>query len=1019
METIEKASSISLPALRRYSSIVTVLAALFLLGGFFSMLAYLGIPTPLFAPSLYLSSIWLSAFLIFDILRRAHKSPVILDTRYRTGWLLMGGGLLLCSLGGPFVPLLCQAVETHNQPAFSYLAIISIFFYPLTFIALFFIAGARHWRLGMLFDALIIMLCVLSLCWFVITQSAFSSTIVTPFHKVLIRTIVLSYPANDIFLLYVVVPLALHEKDVLLRIPFLLIAGSFVANLWAHAAAAYICLSTGVYQPGTVYIDWFWQLSFVLLGLAVLYQYTGLVRRITREQIKTTGLSQGLTPPEGMTLRPDQEMPRGWRYIRVIYIPLALLLCILLISAALDQEMGQAGFIILCALTVGIISLRYFYSARVNDLLVRERDLRYREAERVRSLVAQLSDIRNLEFLRERIVTVLLTELGFTYAMLLLVEEYDGVQTNQAHLLVSMASKSMHLTKWRLQADTSSILFRTATSGKRTEIDWTDQSLPAEIRNWQASQRVPPMVFIPIVYRDKLLGSLGVAHHALTRYSRPEMAIVRQYTEQIAAILEHAYLYRQAHERETFARAMANISTRLNAAVIDLTEISQLICEEGVNALRADYVVLYLAQKDDQLLPLASSTGEDRTLSTPQQWPSFSLAEYLEETSNSHHPFLLDITQRRRMQTSIGREDENAASASTSNDLDVHDYFRSAPLSEASSTGALGRGIEKYFGPRLLALRTRLARHFIQTVILAPLMHGGEIQGILLFARATPPGTSNDLCFESSDLPHAQDFVEQAGVAFSNARLYSSLQDTHKRLQELDQLKDQFMITASHELRTPLTAVQGYIELIAQYDDALPPEQRREFLQKAQIGCEELAVLLRNVMDASRLETEAGIKPALMDRVNVLEMIEKVKVLIEPLVTHEHRTVYVEVPPYLSVMADPLRLHQVLTNISSNALKYSEPGSPIRFSARISLDQGRSVIISIADRGKGIAPEDHAQLFQRFVRLESDLNSPVRGSGLGLYISRRLVEAMGGKIWIESRGIPGEGATFHIQLPLA
>ena len=77
------------------------------------------------------------------------------------------------------------------------------------------------------------------------------------------------------------------------------------------------------------------------------------------------------------------------------------------------------------------------------------------------------------------------------------------------------------------------------------------------------------------------------------------------------------------------------------------------------------------------------------------------------------------------------------------------------------------------------------------------------------------------------------------------------------------------------------------------------------------------------------------------------------------------------------------------------------------------------MIISITDRGKGIAPEDHAQLFQRFVRLESDLNSPVRGSGLGLYISRRLVEAMGGKIWIESRGIPGEGSTFHIQLPLA
>ena len=78
-----------------------------------------------------------------------------------------------------------------------------------------------------------------------------------------------------------------------------------------------------------------------------------------------------------------------------------------------------------------------------------------------------------------------------------------------------------------------------------------------------------------------------------------------------------------------------------------------------------------------------------------------------------------------------------------------------------------------------------------------------------------------------------------------------------------------------------------------------------------------------------------------------------------------------------------------------------------------------AVIISVSDQGKGITPQDQARLFQRFYRLESDMNSPVRGSGLGLYISRRLIEAMGGKIWIESSGIPGGGSTFHILLPMA
>src|SRR5581483_8139738 len=105
-------------------------------------------------------------------------------------------------------------------------------------------------------------------------------------------------------------------------------------------------------------------------------------------------------------------------------------------------------------------------------------------------------------------------------------------------------------------------------------------------------------------------------------------------------------------------------------------------------------------------------------------------------------------------------------------------------------------------------------------------------------------------------------------------------------LKELDQLKDQFMVTASHELRTPLTAVQGYIELMAQFEDVLPAQQRREFLKEAQRGCEELSVLLENVMDDSRLEAEAeaeaSIRSEMIKRIGVREIVEKIIVMIEP-----------------------------------------------------------------------------------------------------------------------------------------
>ena len=141
--------------------------------------------------------------------------------------------------------------------------------------------------------------------------------------------------------------------------------------------------------------------------------------------------------------------------------------------------------------------------------------------------------------------------------------------------------------------------------------------------------------------------------------------------------------------------------------------------------------------------------------------------------------------------------------------------------------------------------------------------------------------------------------------------------------------------------------------------------------------------------------------------------------LIEPQLNQEKRQVYMRIPEQLEVRADPARLRQVVLNLCTNALKYSPAGTPLAFAARVYADQRPSALISVADRGKGIKPEDQAQIFQRFVRLESDLNSVVRGSGLGLYISRRLIEAMDGRIFVESSGVPGEGSTFSIQLPLA
>ncbi len=232
----------------------------------------------------------------------------------------------------------------------------------------------------------------------------------------------------------------------------------------------------------------------------------------------------------------------------------------------------------------------------------------------------------------------------------------------------------------------------------------------------------------------------------------------------------------------------------------------------------------------------------------------------------------------------------------------------------------------------------------------------------------------------------------------------------------MDKLKDQFMVTASHELRTPLTSIQGYLELLAMYGQSVPSKQQQEFLEKAQRGSEELALLLNNVMDVSRLEIDAGIRPAHLQSVQVLESVQNVVALLEPQTRKEHRSVDISIPASLAVYADPARFRQVLLNLGTNALKYSPQGSPITFSAHLVNDAKPCIIISVTDKGKGIPPQESKLLFQRFARLERDINSSTRGSGLGLYISRRLIEAMNGKIWVESSGVPGEGSCFRIQL---
>jgi len=960
---------------------------------FFWMLFQLGgsNTTGLFANVMYPVSSLIGAFWAGLTAYRGRNGPVRLTPLHQLAWLLISLGLLADGLGGVYYAYLGTV---GSVPLPSPADIGFTLLYPLVCAGLLLMPTFLRFRTRMGLDALITSLCFLGLSWFfVIGPSYLIQRDQVPLAELITS---LSYPCWDIVLILALVLLILRRSDPLLHPSLFILGAGILSDVWADTIYAYQNVF-GVYNSGTAYIDPFWFICSLLIGLAGLYQYMTLTRRAYNEQMHP---GQTLVLIDQRKLEQESKSDRGFLLFRsaLIYIPLAFLLIIMVYSDYVQNSEISRGLVILTTLVVLLVTIRYLLTSHENEVLLRDRQQSQVESELLRQLTAQMTDTLELEPLLELIGAMITRELGFDVALLLLLEDYAHPTTRL--MVRALASTSPATMTWHLYGERLSRCTILLDKEVKVSIDDYPVNLLPQIQAWLQAQHVTTTLFVPLTYRGKSLGSLGFSRCKGQPLSLHDASIARTFTKQVASVIEHANLYQMAREHEDFAQAMANISVRLNAAVIDPQEIHQMICNEGANALNADYVLLYQADESGQLVPLAAYSSESRNYDSLSftDWPPIGPDEPEAEALTSLQPLLIHSNHHYALE-------QKALSL--------------APSPHKTTTGThrmLVSGVSPS-GPLSLSLRGRLILEHVESAILAPLIFRGDPVGLLIFGRSVPPGTTEKKSLSSKDLQQAQDFTEQASIAFTNARLYQELRIAHQQLQELDQLKDQFMITASHELRTPLTSVQGYIELIAQYDEQLPPEQRQEFLQKARRSCDELVLLLSNVMDASRLEIEAGIRPALMEPVDVQDALHNILDLIEPQITQEQRKVYLDAPPGLMVKTDPARLRQVLLNISTNALKYSPAGTPLMFSARQVMDTSSYVQMSIADKGNGIPPEDQAHLFERFMRLERDINSPIRGSGLGLYISRRLIEALGGKIWIESSGIPGEGSTFHIQLP--
>jgi len=284
-----------------------------------------------------------------------------------------------------------------------------------------------------------------------------------------------------------------------------------------------------------------------------------------------------------------------------------------------------------------------------------------------------------------------------------------------------------------------------------------------------------------------------------------------------------------------------------------------------------------------------------------------------------------------------------------------------------------------------------------------PLTILGESIGVMALA------TSFEHCFTSQDIQLLTGIGREIAIAVRNAQLYEEASSA-RALRELDTMRTEFLANVSHELRTPLAVIKGSANSLLQPDVIFDEQTRRDFLQSIDKDADTLTRLVDDLLMMSRLEANAleiKKKPHRFP-----EVVDLVKDRLDTLTVKHRLSINIpdELPP---VVIDDGRIGEVLTNLVENSVKYSEGNTNIAIEAHLN---SKELVVSVADEGVGIPPELHRKIFERFFQGDGRKAGHRRGTGLGLAICRGIIEAHGGRIWVESE--PGKGARFNFSLPV-